>query len=84
MTHTKKVPGDVHDAAAQIDCAPSQSQAARDTARLLLHVARLGLTVNFVKSRLYPSQRVTYLGMVLDSDAMRAYLSLRRVTDILL
>ena len=65
-------------------CAPSQSQAARDTARLLLHVARLGLTVNFVKSRLDPSQRVTYLGMVLDSDAMRAYLSPRRVTDILL
>ena len=65
-------------------CAPSQSQAARDTARLLLHVARLGLTVNFVKSRLDPSQRVAYLGMVLDSDAMRAYLSPQRVTDILL
>ncbi|XP_030219303.1 uncharacterized protein LOC115548682 [Gadus morhua] len=65
-------------------CAPSQSQAARDTARLLLHVARLGLTVNFVKSRLDPSQRVAYLGMVLDSDAVRAYLSPQRVTDILL
>ena len=34
-------------------CAPSQSQAARDTARLLLHAARLGRTVNFVKSRLH-------------------------------
>ena len=65
-------------------CAPSQSQAARDTAQLLLYVARLGLTVNFLKSRLDSFQQDTYLGMVLDSDAMRAYPSPQRVTDILL
>ena len=39
-----------------LKCAPSQSQVARDTARLLLHVARLGLAVHFLKSRLDPSQ----------------------------
>ena len=65
-------------------CAPSQSQVAGDTARLLQHAARLGLTVNLLKSLLDPSQQVTYLGMVLDSDAMRASLSLWRVNDILL
>jgi hypothetical protein len=58
-------------------CAPSQSQVAGDTARLLQHAARLGLTVNLLKSLLDPSQQVTYLGMVLDSDAMRASLSPR-------
>ena len=31
-------------------CAPSQSQVARDTTRLLSHVARLGLWVNLTKS----------------------------------
>ena len=46
-------------------------------------MARLGLTVNWGKSCLDPSQRVTYLGMVLDSVAMRACLSPRRVNDIL-
>ncbi|XP_033996783.1 uncharacterized protein LOC117491055 [Trematomus bernacchii] len=63
-------------------CAPSRSQVAQDTARLLCHVARLGLTVNTGKSCLVPSQRVTYLGLVLDSVAMRACLTPRRVDDI--
>ena len=40
-------------------CAPSQSQVAWDTARLIQHAAWLGLTV---KSHLDPSQQVTYLG----------------------
>ncbi|XP_033987890.1 uncharacterized protein LOC117483621 [Trematomus bernacchii] len=63
-------------------CAPSRSQVAQDTARLLCHVARLGLTVNTGKSCLVPSQQVTYLGLVLDSVAMRACLTPRRVDDI--
>ena len=46
------------------------------------YTARL-LSVNWGKSCLDPSQRVTYLGMVLDSVAMRACLSPRRVHDIL-
>ena len=62
--------------------APSRSQVAQDTACLLSHVARLGLTVSTGNSCLDPSQQVTYLGMVLDSVAMRAYLTPRRVDDI--
>ena len=64
-------------------CAPSRYQVAQDTARLLSHMARLGLTVNWGKSCLDPSQRVTYLGIVMDSVAMRACLSPRRMDDIL-
>ncbi|XP_049432622.1 uncharacterized protein LOC125889006 [Epinephelus fuscoguttatus] len=64
-------------------CAPSRAQVVQDTARLLTHVARLGLTVNVEKSCLVPTQRAAYLGLVLDSVAMRAYLSERRVDDIL-
>ena len=63
-------------------CAPSRPQVAQDTVRLLSHVARLGLRVNTEKSCLDPAQQVTYLGMVLDSVAMRAYLTPRRVDDI--
>ena len=57
-------------------CATAQYQVAGDT-RLLQHAARLGLMVNLLNSHLDPSQQVTYLGMVLDSDAMRASLSPR-------
>ncbi|KAL7385096.1 hypothetical protein ABVT39_015405 [Epinephelus coioides] len=64
-------------------CAPSRAQVVQDTARPLTHVARLGLTVNVEKSCLVPTQRAAYLGLVLDSVAMRAYLSERRVDDIL-
>ena len=39
--------------------------------------------MNQSKSCMDPSQRVTYLGLVLDSVAMKAYLSPRRVNDIL-
>lgn len=49
----------------------------------LAHVARLGLMVNTEKSCLVPSQRVAYLGLVLDSVAMKACLSPRRMSDIL-
>uniref|UniRef100_UPI0037E82EF3 uncharacterized protein n=1 Tax=Semicossyphus pulcher TaxID=241346 RepID=UPI0037E82EF3 len=63
--------------------APSRAQVVQDTARLLAHVAGLGLTVNMAKSCLVPTQRAPYLGLVLNSVAMRAYLSERRVNDIL-
>nr|WPK86714.1 NLRC3-like protein 49 [Sebastes schlegelii] len=55
----------------------------RDTATLLGHVSQLGLTVNYTKSNLTPSQRVDYLGMTLDSQSMRAFLSPKRVEAIL-
>ncbi len=64
-------------------CAPSRQRARQDTARLLTHIGRLGLRVNLKKSSLEPSQRITYLGVDLDTAEMRACLSSRRVADIL-
>ncbi|XP_030293378.1 uncharacterized protein LOC115593839 [Sparus aurata] len=62
---------------------PTAEQAVRDTAVLLGHVNQLGLTVNYSKSSLTPSQKVDYLGMTLDSRLMRAFLSRKRVENIL-
>ena len=62
---------------------PTAEQAVRDTAVLLRHVNQLGLTVNYSKSSLTPSQKVDYLGMTLDSQVMRAFLSQKRVKNIL-
>ncbi|XP_059894386.1 uncharacterized protein LOC132447566, partial [Gadus macrocephalus] len=62
---------------------PTREQAVRDTAMLLSHVDRLGLMVNFTKSNLTPCRVVSYLGLVLDSVAMRACLSPKRVATIL-
>ena len=63
---------------------PTEEQVIRDTAMLLGHVdMRLGLTVNFTKSNLTPCQVVSYLGLVLDSVAMRACFSPKRVATIL-
>ncbi|XP_074506781.1 uncharacterized protein LOC141776850 [Sebastes fasciatus] len=62
---------------------PTVEHAVRDTATLLGHVSQLGLTVNYTKSNLTPSQRVDYLGMTLDSESMRAFLSPKRVEAIL-
>ncbi len=42
---------------------------------LLSHLERLGLRVNFAKSALSPSQRVSFLGTVLDSAHMRAVIA---------
>ncbi len=39
---------------------------------LLSHLERLGLRINFAKSTLSPSQRISFLGTVLDSTQMRA------------
>ena len=62
---------------------PTAEQAVRDTAVLLGHVNQLGLSVNYAKSSLTPSQMVDYLGMTLDSRLMRAFLSQKRVENIL-
>ncbi|XP_074533298.1 uncharacterized protein LOC141796211 [Halichoeres trimaculatus] len=64
-------------------CAPSQSQVVQDTAKLLAHVAQLGLRVNYKKSCLKPSQRVTFIGVTLDTLAMKAQPSSHRVDDVL-
>ncbi|XP_020780058.2 uncharacterized protein LOC110159790 [Boleophthalmus pectinirostris] len=64
-------------------CAPTRNQVLRDTQTVLRHVSRLGLRVNVAKSCLVPSQVTTFLGMVLDSRAMTARPSPKRIRDIL-
>ena len=64
-------------------CAPSRAQVAEETTRLLSHVACLGIKVNMEKSCLTPAQNTTYIGMDLDTVAMIARPSLRRVDGIL-
>ncbi len=49
---------------------------------LLSHLERLGLRVNFAKSALSPSQRVSFLGTVLDSAHMRAVIAPERALAI--
>lgn len=51
-------------------CSATREQAIRDTTCLLTHVNQLGLTVNFAKSCLVPSQRIVFIGVVLDSIMM--------------
>ncbi|XP_074544637.1 uncharacterized protein LOC141804210 [Halichoeres trimaculatus] len=63
-------------------CAPSRAQVSQDTELLLSHVAQLGLKVNVEKSCLVPSQAITFIGVSLDSVAMTARPSTRRVDDI--
>ncbi len=45
---------------------------------LLSHLEHLGLRVNFAKSTLSPSQRISFLGTVLDSAQMRAVVAPER------
>ncbi|XDV15183.1 hypothetical protein PO909_015313 [Leuciscus waleckii] len=49
---------------------------------LLRHLDTLGLRVNMQKSVFIPSQTITYLGVCLDSVAMRAHLSQERIETI--
>lgn len=60
--------------------ARSQDEAVVQTARLVAHRYHLGFMVNWKKSTPLPCQRLTYLGVVLDSFQWRAHLclSLRR------
>ena len=61
-------------------CAPSERQARSDTEVVLAHLRRLGLALNREKSCLIPSRTVTYLGLVLDSNVMRASLTPKRLS----
>ncbi len=49
---------------------------------ILSHLERLGFRVNFAKSALSPSQRVSFLGTVLDSAHMRAVIAPERALAI--
>ncbi|XP_029441848.1 LOW QUALITY PROTEIN: uncharacterized protein LOC115081559 [Rhinatrema bivittatum] len=64
-------------------CAPTQEQAHNDTALLLNHVSHLGLTVNFAKSSLVPSQQTTFIGIAINSLTMTASPSPQRVDDVI-
>ena len=63
-------------------CARSRVDALSDLALLIEHVTRLGLTVNYAKSSLTPSQGAVFIGIQLESQLMRAAPSRRRVDDI--
>lgn len=64
-------------------CTPSRQEAAVQTARVLSHIACLGLRVNTEKSCLVPSQNTIFIGLDLNSLSMTARPSPRRVDDIL-
>ncbi|XP_013877945.1 uncharacterized protein LOC106527568 [Austrofundulus limnaeus] len=64
-------------------CAPTKDQATADTLKVLSHIDRLGLRVNWEKSNFVPSQEVTFLGIVLNSLTMTACPSPRRVSGIM-
>ncbi|KAJ7986723.1 hypothetical protein DPEC_G00342850 [Dallia pectoralis] len=53
------------------------------TSQLVELFTQLGLAVNWKKSAPWPSQKVTYLGLFLDTDIMRARLSDGRTESIL-
>lgn len=64
-------------------CAPTQEQAQNNTSLLLHHVSQLGLTVNFAKSLLIPSQQITFIGISINSLTMSATPSPERVDDVI-
>ncbi len=60
----------------------AQSEAVSTSHKTLLHLSCLGLRVNFAKSILSPSQRVLFLGTVIDSVLMRATVSVKQAMMI--
>ncbi|KAK7925206.1 hypothetical protein WMY93_007516 [Mugilogobius chulae] len=64
-------------------CSPSYQQAVHDTETVLAHMHRLGLTVNEDKSNLVPAQATVFLGVALDTVAMMARPSPRRLATSL-
>ncbi|KAL0195086.1 hypothetical protein M9458_008658, partial [Cirrhinus mrigala] len=50
---------------------------------VLNHLAQLGLRVNWEKSKLSPAQRISFLGVELDSVSMSAHLSPERAQSVL-
>jgi len=62
--------------------AESKEKVLQDTGRVLAHITSLGFQVNVGKSNLTPSQNVNFLGLELNSVAMRARLSLERVRSL--
>ena len=63
--------------------ASSREQLCEHRDMVLAHLSRLGLRVNWDKSKLTPGQRISYLGMELDSVARTARLTEERVQSVL-
>ena len=61
----------------------SHQGALENTQLLLQHLERLGFRVNQEKSVLTPSQRISFIGLTLDSVSLRAHLSVERVDAFL-
>ncbi|XP_056260073.1 uncharacterized protein LOC130186807 [Seriola aureovittata] len=64
-------------------CSPTEHQAQLDTMTVSSLLENLGLAVNGEKSCLVPSQRVEYLGLVLDSALLRAVLTQKRTVVLM-
>jgi len=62
----------------------SREQLCEHRDMVLAHRSRLGLRVNWDKSKLSPGQRISYLGMELDSVARTARLTEERVQSVLM
>ena len=61
----------------------SRTHARLDTRSVILHLPRLGFSINVEKSAFIPQQTAVYLGIQLDTVAMRARLSDERLETIL-
>ena len=59
-------------------CSHSEALSARDSATLLTHLTDLGFRISYTKSCLRPTQRIEYLGIMIDSVCFRATLTDRR------
>lgn len=59
-------------------CSHSEALSARDSATLLTHLTDLGFRINYTKSCLTLTQRIEYLGIMIDSVRYRATLTDRR------
>ncbi len=63
--------------------AQSQHQLCEHRDLVLLHLSQLGLRVNWEKSKLSPMQRISFLGMELDSVNQTARLMQERAQSVL-
>lgn len=63
-------------------CGSTRQQVMKNTEAVLAHIQALGFRVNLKKSDLNPRQVVSFLGIHLDSRAMEARLTPRRVAKI--
>ena len=61
----------------------SRAQAMLDTRTVILHLSRLGFSINVEKSAFMPQQTAVYLGIQLDTIAMKARLSDERMDAII-